>query len=336
MGIPGGEVTKPVADLIRKIQPGAFILFNRNLETAEQVFRLIQDLNSLSEIQPIICLDQEGGRVARLKVLSEAPVGAYDLCLKEDRELFYEHGKHTGELMSLFGFNLNLAPVVDYSIDETRDNSLRGRCLGRSPEEVISNAEAFLSGMKEYGVLGTAKHFPGYSFCGLDPHGDLPVISRSLTEMEEGELKVFRHFAAQAPAFMIGHGHFKQWHDEPFPASLSREIISELLVKGMGYEGLVMTDDLEMGAISNRYNAEACTKLAMKAGVDQVMFCHNPACAQIAFETLQKLPEAQVEKALEAVRGFKEKLPSSPERFQHERLEEVNTKIRALRERVQE
>ncbi len=322
MGVPGPELTEGLVGLIKEIQPGGFILFARNLASPEQTYRLVSELYSLCNIPPVITLDQEGGRVARLKAFAGVPVSGYELARAGSAEWASEHGRLTAALLRLFGFNLNLAPVIDYSLSEERDNSLRGRCLGTSPDQVIELASAFLDAMESGGVLGTVKHFPGYTYCENDPHGALPIIQRSLEEMNRDELRVFRTFLKRASSVMIGHGHFTHWHSEPFPASLSPSIVGGLLRHDMGYQGLVMTDDLEMGAITRRFGAAESARMAVEAGNDMLLICHNPACAFLASEALSALPGNIVEPVLQRIQNFKARLappPSvwNPEHFAH-------------------
>jgi beta-N-acetylhexosaminidase len=334
MGVPGPTLTAGLRSLIRKIQPGAFILFGRNIESPQQLFDLVTELYQLSDITPIITIDQEGGRVSRLKLIGEEPPSALMLRQAGDINLIREHGALTGKLLAQFGFNLDLAPVVDYSPDENADNSLRGRCYGTNPQEVIRNASAFLDGMKSQGVLGTAKHFPGYTHCGLDPHGELPRIDRSLEQINAGEMSAFRHFLVSADSFMIGHAHFPAWHAEPFPASLSKKIVGDFLIGELGYKGLIVTDDLEMGAIAIRYGAKKATQLALGAGEHMVMFCHNPACAEIACDTLNAMSAAELQPALTALANIKRKLVRIPEKFDGAQFKETNAQIKSLRERT--
>ncbi|MEM9398808.1 MAG: glycoside hydrolase family 3 N-terminal domain-containing protein [Verrucomicrobiota bacterium] len=335
MGIPGPELTDGLRSLIATIQPGGFILFNRNIESPNQLFNLTKELYGLCEHHPVMTIDQEGGRVARLTAIGERPVSGQALAQTGDLELSKEHGVLTGRLLKAFGFNLNLAPVADYSIDEMADNSLRGRCFGSSAEQVIHLAGAFLEGQESEGVLATIKHFPGYTHCPLDPHGNLPKITRKREEMEAEELVAFRHFIDKASCYMVGHGHFTAWHEEPYPASLSPQIIQELLIHEMNYQGVVMTDDLEMGAIGERYPAAEVTRLALEAGEHFLLFCHNPACAEISRRTLQTLPEDLVLPKLERVMAFKQKLVGIPDLLDLNALEEINQQTAHLRDKVE-
>ncbi|NJK92549.1 MAG: glycoside hydrolase family 3 protein [Blastochloris sp.] len=334
MGLPGPRLTDGLRSLITRLQPGGFILFNRNLESPAQIFELIAELHSLCAQRPVITIDQEGGRVSRLKAVGEEPPSGLELGRSGNPEWCHRHGVCTGQLLQALGFNLNLAPVVDYTLNEQADNSLRGRCYGQNPEQVIRLAGAFLEGMQSEGILGTAKHFPGYTHCEIDPHGELPRLTRSQEEIRREELTAFRAFVPRAECFMIGHGHFTAWHESPHPASLSRPIVTDLLKKELGYRGVIMTDDLEMGAIANRYGAAEATRLALEAGEELLLFCHNPACAEIALDQIQSMSEEITAPALESVARFKAKLPCPPACFDAAHFRQINEQIRILREEV--
>src|SRR5215211_2498034 len=151
-GVPGKEVDGKTAKLFRKVKPGAYILFGRNLESATQLRKLIDDLRDLSIIEPIITIDQEGGRVSRLRLIGNEPPNAQQLRDKGDIELIGKHGEITGDLLRLFGFNLDLCPVLDIAFDDDADNSLRGRCYGKTVEQVIRNAAAFNNALRGQGI----------------------------------------------------------------------------------------------------------------------------------------------------------------------------------------
>src|SRR6187549_156616 len=142
-GVPGMELDAATAATLRRLQPGAFILFGRNIQSPGQLRKLCDDLRDLSETPPIITIDQEGGRVSRLKLIGQEPPNANQLRDVNDVRLMAEHGRITGRLLRIFGFNLDLCPVLDISFDDDADNSLRGRCYGNTPEQVIRNAGAF-------------------------------------------------------------------------------------------------------------------------------------------------------------------------------------------------
>lgn len=337
MGVPGPELTDGLRDLIRRVQPGGFIFFTRNMAEAKQFHHLVQECARLLDHPAIMTVDQEGGRVSRLAVMGERPPSGEDLATAGKEEWFHEHGGLTGRLMKTVGLNLDLAPVLDFAPRERIgiDNSLAGRCFGATPTEVVRRAGEFLKGMQKEGVKGTGKHFPGYTFCGIDPHGDLPLVSRTREEIEREELRVFREVGSRCDAMMVGHAQLTAWGKDSGPASLNREIVTGLLKETMGYSGLVMTDDLEMGAIANRYGSAEAARQAIRAGEEILLICHNPACVEIARDALAEMPDKEWGGAVERVRQFGETLLPVPERLQENEWMAVNAQIAALRKKVQ-
>src|SRR4029077_8199932 len=188
VGLPGYELDPETARIFRKVQPGGFILFGRNVRSATQLRKLIDYLRDLSETEPIITIDQEGGRVSRLKLIGHEPPNAQDIREKNDLSLAHRHGRITGELLRLFGFNLDLCPVLDISFDDEADNSLRGRCYGKTVEQGIRNAAAFNNALRAAGMASCGKHFPGYSAAVVDAHHSLPKIDRTREQLDREEL----------------------------------------------------------------------------------------------------------------------------------------------------
>src|SRR6202035_4840762 len=165
--------------------------------SATQLRKLIDDLRDLSQVEPIITIDQEGGRVSRLRLIGNEPPNAQQLREKNDVDLIRRHGDITGRLLRLFGFNLDLCPVLDISFNDEADNSLRGRCYGKTVEQVVRNAGAFNDAMREQGIASCGKHFPGYSAAKSDAHYELPKIERTRAELDKEELAVFRQFVGR-------------------------------------------------------------------------------------------------------------------------------------------
>ncbi|MGI9088510.1 MAG: glycoside hydrolase family 3 N-terminal domain-containing protein [Chthoniobacterales bacterium] len=329
-GVPGTELDPETAALFRRVQPGGFILFGRNITGATQLRKLIDDLRALSEIEPIITIDQEGGRVSRLRLIGNEPPNAQQLREKDDLALVRQHGQITGRLLRLFGFNLDLCPVLDISFDDEADNSLRGRCYGRDLEQVCRNAAAFNDSLRAEGIASCGKHFPGYSAASLDAHHDLPKIERSLEELERDELAVFRRFAREVDSMMICHGWYPCFETQKTPASLSRRVVTELLRDDLKFEGLIMTDDLDMGAIYNEYSLEQTIRLAIAAGNDLAMICHRVDQIGAALDVLRELPRPQTERALESVARFKKRM-APPEKFSEEKFRALDAEVWDLR-----
>ncbi|MCX7869502.1 MAG: hypothetical protein N2322_06065 [Terrimicrobiaceae bacterium] len=330
VGVPGPVLDSATAELFRRVQPGGFIIFGRNIQSPAQLRKLMDDLRDLSAAEPILTIDQEGGRVSRLRLIGSEPPNARQLRERGSPELIAEHGRSTGRLLRLFGFNLDLCPVLDIGFDEDADNSLKGRCYGRTAEEVIANAGLFNDALRATGILSCGKHFPGYSSAGLDPHHELPRIRRSREELDPHELRVFRHFVSAVDSMMIGHISISGIEENGPPASLSRRVVSGLLRDEMGFDGLVMTDDLDMGAILNHYGFEETLRMALEAGNDLLMLCHRVELAARAAEFLSALPANSLDRALERVAAFKQRM-AAPEPFSLEAFEAADAAVKALR-----
>src|SRR6266702_1344299 len=205
IGVQGLELGADEAKLLRRVQPGGFILFGRNIKTPRQLRKLIDDLRNLSIIEPIIAIDQEGGRVSRLRLIGNEPPNAQQFRDKGDIALIRKHGDITGDLLGLFGFNLDLCPVLDISFDDDADNSLRGRCYGKTVEQVIRNATAFNDALRAAGVASCGKHFPGYSAAVVDAHHSLPKIDRTREQLDREELAVFHAFTGSGSGTAKSH-----------------------------------------------------------------------------------------------------------------------------------
>src|SRR5215216_7864414 len=262
-GVPGKELDADTARRFKALQPGGFILFGRNIKTPEQLRKLIDDLRNLSIIEPIITIDQEGGRVSRLRLIGNEPPNAQQLRNKNDIDLIRRHGEITGRLLRLLGFNLDLCPVLDISFDDDAENSLRGRCYGKTVEQVVRNAGAFNEAMREQGIASCGKHFPGYSAATSDAHYQLPRINRTREELDQNELAVFRQFVGALDSMMTCHGWYPCFDPDRIPASLSKDVVTDLLRGEFGFNGLAMTDDLDMGAILTGFALEDTIRLAV-------------------------------------------------------------------------
>jgi beta-N-acetylhexosaminidase len=353
-GVPAKELDAQTARLFRRVQPGAFIIFGRNLESATQVRKLIDDLRDLSDIEPIITIDQEGGRVSRLRRIGNEPPNAKQLRDKDDIKLIRRHGEITGRLLRLFGFNLDLCPVLDIAFNDDAENSLHGRCYGKSVEQVVRNAGVFNDAMRGQGIASCGKHFPGYSAATADAHFQLPRIDRTREELDENELAVFRAFIGsggspkrpratevnrtyleerRVDSMMICHGWYPCFEPEPTPATVSGRIVTELLRNQFDFDGLIMTDDLDMGAILIRYRLDDTIRLCLEAGNDIMMLCHRVPEIETVHQILSTLPSDEIERAQQHIADFKKNL-SPPEQFSESAFHDINKEIAELRRAV--
>ena len=257
---------------LNTVKPGGFILFSDNIKSYEQTKKLIEDINSTSDIPMFISIDQEGGRVLRIKKLSDAKVtnipSMYHLGLTKDTKLSYEVGKVVGEELRVFGINMNFAPVLD--IYSNKENTVIGdRSFGTTSDLVSKIALSFAEGQESTGIISVYKHFPGHGNTSEDSHYTLPVITKTKEELMNLELKPFIEAINNgADVIMIGHLAVPSITKDDTPASLSKEIITDLLKSELGYNGLVITDALNMDALTNEYTEEEIYINAINAGVD--------------------------------------------------------------------
>lgn len=332
MGVPGTELTPETAARLKKLQPGGFILFGRNIESPQQLRKLIDDLRDLSDVEPFITIDQEGGRVSRLRLIGEEPPNAQALRDKGDPALIKRHGKLTGQILRLFGFNLDLCPVLDISYDDAADNSLKGRTYGKNPQQVIDNAGVFNRAMRKEGILSCGKHFPGYGPAECDPHEFLPVITKSREEMEKSELLPYSALLPELDSVMTCHSNYTAYDPGRgrWPASLSHNIVTKLLRHQYAFDGLAMTDDLDMGAILNEVTFEQAIQEAVRAGNDLVMICHRVEMVEQAREHLEGVEEPLLHDALLRIEKTKKRL-AAPDKFDLARFDALNRDIWQLR-----
>ena len=338
VGLPGPELDAATAAALRRTQPGGYILFTRNISSPRQLRTLIDELRSLSDVEPIITIDQEGGRVSRLKVIGHEAPGASQLRARNDVGLVERHGDLTGRLLRLFGFNLDLCPVLDFCLnnDESVDNSLRGRCYGVDLNQVLRLAGAFNASLRAAGIASCGKHFPGYTRARLDAHHQLPTITEGRASLDALELAPYRLMGPELDSVMICHAHFPALDaDSGMPASLSPRIVTGLLREELGYRGLVMTDDLDMGAIVNSFGFEEGIHLALEAGNDLAMVCHraqsSPDALDRAVRAVQKTSPAALERALASVAALKESLAPPVPEFSEETFQLLDAEVWRLR-----
>ena len=280
IGLPGTQIDSETRELLATMQPGGVLLNGQNIETAQQVVELVSTIRSLLEVPPIVAVDQEGGRVDRLKKVYSPMPSADLLRASGDASIAARLGEITAEAMRTLGFNVDFAPVLDIAVDDSADNGLKGRYLGGSVAEVVRLAGAYLEGLQRGGVLGVGKHFPGLGAATVDSHTELPTIERSRDELNKIELspylELFSKINARLNAVLVGHAHYPAL-DGPaaLPASLSKNIVSGLLRDDLGFKGLSITDDLEMGAVTQTRELSEAAIMAIEVGHDMVMIADS-------------------------------------------------------------
>jgi beta-N-acetylhexosaminidase len=286
----------PSAEVVELIRRGAYgvILFGRNVESAEQVAELVAALKRAAGRPLLVSIDQEGGRVARLRApqgFTELPpmraVGATG-----DEGLAYEVGALLGRELRAVGVDHDYAPVVD--VDTNPANPVIGdRAFSRDPAEVARLGTALARGLQAAGVAACAKHFPGHGDTSQDSHKDLPRLPHDLARLRAVELVPFRALAAAGVAScMTAHVVFDAL-DRERPATLSEPVL-RLLRTECGYDGCVISDDLEMKAVAEHYPLEVTVPAALGAGVDAFLVCHQAAVQHRAIDLAREAVEGGV------------------------------------------
>lgn len=340
IGIGGENFDRTTAQLFAEIAPGGVCLFARNIKTAEQTRRLLDEIRKNSNVEPLLSVDQEGGRVDRLRrIIAPMPAPAN---LKSP-ESIKRLAQITAEVLRILGFNMNFAPVVDV-IDEHRKhlaNGLYSRMFGDDKETITRNAGIYLENLQNGGVLGCLKHFPGLGASNVDSHDALPLVEIDEAEFFAEDLypyaELFR--TKQVSAVMTAHAAYpfyvRQEKDAAgnyLPASLSPNFILDLLGGRLQFDGAVLTDDLEMGAIVKNYGIGQACLSAFAAGVDMLTICAGEAAIREGFEAISKafaagsITEYQINHKLKRIAALKMKI-QPPLKFDADRLQELSQNI---------
>lgn len=255
-----------------EVKPGGFILFGENIKSYEQTTNLIKNIKNTSNIPLFISIDQEGGRVQRIKKLPDATVSIippmYNLGLTNDINLAYEVGKVIGEELRVFDINMDFAPVLDiYS--NPKNTVIGNRSFGTTAEIVSNMGISLAKGLENTGIIPVYKHFPGHGDTLEDSHTTLPIINKTKEELMNMELKPFiEAIENDAEIIMVSHLAVPKITGNNTPATLSKEIITDLLKEELGFDGIVITDALNMKALTNEYTEEEIYINAINAGVD--------------------------------------------------------------------
>ncbi|MCA1849832.1 MAG: hypothetical protein LC672_01960, partial [Acidobacteria bacterium] len=290
VGLPGTEFDDETRALVEETAPGGIIIFGRNVASPEQLRGLLDGARSLVPVAPLVGVDQEGGLVDRLRRICTPMPAARSIRQHGDLAGARALGRLTGEILRLLGFNMNFAPVMSIMTDD-RDllsNGLYSRSFGRSPGEVLGYTMVYLRGLQRTGCLGCVKHFPGIGAGEVDSHQEMPIISLTHEDLLAQDLapyiELFQREDNIVRAVMVSHGGFPNIIDIRRgitggllePASINYEIVTGLLREELGFNGLVVTDDLEMGAIARHCEIEAAALRAILAGEDMLLICARP------------------------------------------------------------
>ena len=257
---------------LTEVKPGGFILFAENITTYEKTLEFIKEVKATAKIPMFMSVDQEGGNVQRFRFLKETDISDIPYMKEvgdiDDIELTKKVGKVIAEELRVFGVNMDFAPVID--VYSNPDNTVIGkRAFGTDKEKVAKHGIALASSLEENGVIPVYKHFPGHGNTATDSHYALPVVTKTKAELEDLDIYPFVEAIKNgAKVIMIGHLAVPELTGDKIPASLSKKIINDYLKEDLNYDGLVITDALNMGALTNYYSTDEICGKAVEAGVD--------------------------------------------------------------------
>ena len=339
IGLPGPELDAETRALIEEVKPGGIIIFGRNVAGPEQLRSLLDGVRELLPTPPLVGIDQEGGLVDRLRRIFTPMPSARTIRQHGDLAAARALGRITGEVLRMLGFNINFAPVMSI-MTEDRDllsNGLYSRSFGRSPGEVLGYTTVYMRGLQGTGILGCLKHFPGIGAGEVDSHEEMPVVQLSHDDLIAQDLapyiELFQRRDDRVRCVMVSHGGFPNIDIREAvtggllePASLNYNIVTKLLREELGYKHLVVTDDLEMGAIARHCEIEDAAVRASLAGEDMLLICASPDKIRRGFNGLMDaakrglLSEDRIGESLERVAKTKAIIqppyPLDLERFQ--------------------
>jgi beta-N-acetylhexosaminidase len=304
VGFDGLSLSTDLKYLIDTLKVGGIILFKRNVSSPEQIADLCASAQAHAAAcgQPplLIAIDQEGGQVARLgPPFSQFPGNPYMKNVRDADSFAEITAREIGEV----GINMNMAPVLDVP-PEQLESVMAGRAFGSDPEWISVMGKHVIKGLQQNGVMAVAKHFPGIGRTTLDSHLDLPTLETDKKTMAAMDLKPFHTAVACGVAgVMLSHIRYSAI-DPQWPASLSAKIAGAWLRDELGYNGVVMTDDLDMGAVSKHYDVRTMVRQVAAADVDLALICHRSARMEEAFEEMLRIGSESLEMAERAHRSL--------------------------------
>jgi beta-N-acetylhexosaminidase len=358
VGLPVTRLDRHWRELLREVRPGGVILFGRNVESAEQVALLNAQIRDAAGERVFIGVDQEGGLVDRFRDICEPAPSSKAVREAARADLAERFGFLTARVLRLLGFNMNFAPVLDLS-GENEENGLRARTFGVSPEMVSLFAGAYLDGLQRGQVIGVGKHFPGLGGSKVDSHRRLPIVTHTWQEIFQRDLVPFMDLMFHKPgerlrSVMVSHAAFpdiseflqdlfRRQGDPPtmqglheFPATISGNVTTRLLRQILKFDGLVITDDMEMGAVVQTLSVPAACLRAIEAGSDMVLICEHEENVVAARDELVKAVREQrlSMRALNAAvrrMDWAMKLAGEPEQFDDEEFKAVSRRVGELK-----
>jgi beta-N-acetylhexosaminidase len=353
IGLPGTALDPDARELIEEIKPGGIILFGRNVESPAQVRELLDGARAMLPIAPLCGIDQEGGLVDRLRDIFTPMPSARAIRQHGDLSGTRTLGRVTGEVLRMLGLDINFAPVMSIITQERSQltNGLYSRSFGSSPGEVLGYTTVYMRGLQATGCLGCLKHFPGIGAGAVDSHVEMPLVPLSHADLMAQDLapyiELFQRADDRVRVVMVSHGGFPNIDIKKGttgglvePASISPGIVARLLRQELGYKHLVVTDDLEMGAIAKHTEIEDAAVRAFLAGEDMLLICATPDTIRRGYKALLEaarkgtISEKRIQTSLKRVAATKA-LVKPPPPLDMEKYERLAGEIQSLNQTLE-
>ncbi len=290
MGFDGTDVSARLRSMLGTLNPGGVILFKRNIEEAPQVHALLRHSQQVVATPMFLCVDMEGGTVDRLRDAIAPVPSVAEVAATGSVKLFRKHGRLIGDEVCAVGFNTDFAPCLDLRFEASK-TVLGSRTVSDNPKQTIRYARQFLRGLRDAGVIGCGKHFPGLGEGTLDSHFHLPSIAKKKKDLWKQDLLPYRKLHKDLPMVMVAHASYPAVTDDTLPASLSKVWMKDILRKKIGFKGLIVSDDLEMGGVLAAAPIGDAAIQTLQAGSDLMLVCHKEEHVWLAFESVYKLAE---------------------------------------------
>ncbi len=331
-----------IVSLLEKVPFGGIVLYKRNYKDYSNMIDLINNVKETnkknSNIPIFISMDQEGGRVNRIPEPIHRLKSAYAYAKTEKEQIVKESADILADVLASSGINFNYAPVLDIKrFDDS--HPIGDRCYGDNKEDVAKYGTIVFKQMQEKNVIPVAKHFPGHGATHQDSHFFLPIILKSIEDLEEDMYPFKKAIENGCDALMIGHLVIKKL-DRRKPASLSKKVIDGLLVKELGYKGLIVSDDLKMKAVALRYRPKVAVRLSIIAGNDLSIICADEKKAEKIIQYIAKMvkkgkiSEKQIDNSVKKILEIKKKYQINDDKVEGINVTKVNQKIDKLNKKI--
>ena len=337
-GFYGTTLDENILKLIKEDKISGVILFNRNVKDSSTLLSLnnsLKESNKNNKLPLFISVDEEGGLVTRMpKDIKRLPTNTYIGSLN-NKDLSYNVGEILGEQLSYFGFNMNFAPVLD--INSNPNNPVIGdRSFGNNKDTVAILGTSTMKGIQSKNIISVVKHFPGHGDTSVDSHVNLPVVNYDINRLKSFEFVPFKTAIQNgADAIMVGHILLPKI-DSKYPSSMSYEIVTNILRKDLGFNGLVVSDDMTMGAITKNYSIEESSIKAINAGVDLLLVCQKYENTENVLKALKEaalngtISKERLDNALYNIISIKKKYLLNKEYDNDITIDGINQKITNL------